>query len=67
MYILLESTLHQVYVKYISSILQVYIKYTDLVSQNVLQMCFFCRNDTDLKYIASYNTFSFVIQQVEGW
>ena len=38
MYILLESTLHQVYLKYTSSILQVYIKYTDLVSQNLLQI-----------------------------
>ena len=56
--ILLESTL-QVYLKYTGSVLQVYIKKTDLISQNVLQMYFFCRNEIDLKYASS------VIQQVE--
>ena len=33
---------------------------TDLISQNVLQMYFFCRNNIDLKH-----TSSSVIQQVE--
>ena len=45
---------------YTWGILQVYIKNTDLISQNVLQMYFFCRNNIDLKY-----TSSSVIQQVE--
>ena len=58
----LESTLHLVYLKYTSIILQVCIKNTDLVSQNVVQMYFFCRNKTDLKY-----TSSSVIQQDEGY
>ena len=40
--------------------LQVYIKNTNLISQNVLQVYFFCRNNIDLKY-----TPSSVIQQVE--
>ena len=59
---LLESTFHQVYLKYTSIILQVCIKNTDLVSQNVLQMYFLCRNKADLKY-----TSSSVIQQDEGY
>ena len=51
--------------KYILTIIKVYFKftlkiYTDLISQNVLQMNFFCRNNIDLKY-----TSSSVIQQVE--
>ena len=58
--ILLESTL-QVYLKYTGSVLQVYFKKTDLISQNVPQMYFFCRNKIDLKYASS----SSVIQQVE--
>ena len=45
---------------YTWGILQVYIKNTDLISQNVLQMYFFCQNNIDLKY-----TSSSVIQQVE--
>ena len=40
--------------------LQVYIKNSNLISQNVLQMYFFCRNNIDLKY-----TSSSVIQQVK--
>ena len=59
---LLESTFHQVYLKYTSIILQVCIKNTDLVSQNVLQIYFFCRNKADLKY-----TSSSVIQLDEGY
>ena len=46
--------------KYTLIILQVYIKNTDLISQNVLQIYFFCRNNIDLKYTC----FS-VIQQGE--
>ena len=51
--------------QYILTIIKVYFKftlkiYTDLISQNVLQMNFFCRNNIDLKY-----TSSSVIQQVE--
>ena len=51
--------------KYTLSILGVYVNYayiknTNLISQNVLQMYFFCRNNIDLKY-----TSSSVIQQVE--
>ena len=45
---------------WISSILLVCIKNTNLISQNVLQMYFFCQNNIDLKY-----TSSSVIQQVE--
>ena len=41
--------------------LQGYIKNIDLISQNVLQMYFFCRNNIDLKYTSS----SSVIQQVD--
>ena len=40
--------------------LQVYIKNSNLISQNVLQMYFFCRNNIEMKY-----TSSSVIQQVE--
>ena len=40
--------------------LQALTKNTDLISQNVLQMYFFCQNNIDLKY-----TSSSVIQQVE--
>ena len=52
--------IHNTSRKYTLSILQVYIKNTDLISQNVLQMYFFCQNNIDLKY-----TSSSVIQQVE--
>ena len=45
---------------WISSVLLVCIKNTNLISQNVLQMYFFCQNNIDLKY-----TSSSVIQQVE--
>ena len=47
-YILLEHTL------------QVYIKNTDLISQNVFQVYFFCRNNIDFKYNSSS-----AVQQVE--
>ena len=40
--------------------LQVNIKNTNLISQNVLQMYFSCRNNIDLEYTSSP-----VIQQVE--
>ena len=40
--------------------LQALTKNTDLISQNVLQMYFFCQNNIDLKY-----TSSSVIQQIE--
>ena len=58
-YIHLESTL-QVYFKYTWSNLQVYIKNTNLISQNVLQMYFFCQNNIYFKYASSS-----VIQQFE--
>ena len=45
---------------YTWSILHVDIKNTNLISQNVFQMYFLCRNNIDLKY-----TSFFVIQQVE--
>ena len=53
---------HSIYAsgKYTLSILQVYIKNANLISQNVLQMYFFCRNNIEVKY-----TSSSVIQQVE--
>ena len=41
-------------IKYTGSILEVYLKvylkYTDLTSENVLQMYFFCWNNIDLKH-----------------
>ena len=59
--ILTESTLY-VYLKYTtwSILLQVYIKSNGLISQNVLQIYFFCRDNIDLK-----NTSSSEIAHVE--